>query len=133
MERWLFIAGLLHIVILTAALHVPFVLQWKQQLAPLPPLLRRMLWIYGCFITLIIISFGVISTTFAQELADGSPLSRGVCGMIALFWLMRLAADHLMFPDLKPYMNSLYLRAGNVMLLSSFAYIACVHAIAAIC
>src|SRR5204862_3759393 len=87
MKSLLIIGGVLHFVILIASALTPRVLDWRANLASLHPFLRRLFWVYGSFIVLVIISFGTLTLLRADELASTLPLARSVCAMIALFWL----------------------------------------------
>jgi hypothetical protein len=111
MKTWLFIGGLLHFVVLIASALTPRVLDWRANLAALPPFLRRLFWVYGGFIVLVIISFGVLTLLHADELASGLALPRSVCAMIALFWLARLAVQFFVF-DARPLLTTAFLRLG---------------------
>ena len=111
MKTWLIIGGLLHLVVLIASALTPRVLDWRANLATLPPFLRRLFWVYGCFIVLVIISFGVLTLLHADELASGAALPRSVCAMIALFWLARLGVQFFVF-DARPFLTTAFLRLG---------------------
>lgn len=129
---WLiFVGGVLHFGILLASALVPKVLDWKGSLAKLEPLSRQLIWVHGAFIVLVIIGFGAISVGFALALAAGTPLARGVCGFIALFWAARLAVQFFVF-DAKPFLTSLWLKLGYHGLTCVFAYITLVYAAAAV-
>ena len=67
MKTLLFIGGLLHFVILIASAMAPRVLDWRANLKALHPFLRRLLWVYGSFIVLVIVSFGTV--TFVAALS----------------------------------------------------------------
>ncbi len=111
MKTWLFIGGLLHLVVLIASALTPRVLDWRTSLAALHPFLRRLFWVYGCFIVLVIISFGVLTLLHANELASGAALPRSVCAMIAIFWLARLGVQFFVF-DARPFLTTTFLRLG---------------------
>lgn len=111
MKTWLLVGGLLHFAVLVASALTPRVLDWRTNLATLPPFLRRLFWVYGCFIVLVIISFGVLSLLHADELASGAALPRSVCAMIALFWLARLVVQFFVF-DARPFLTTAFLRVG---------------------
>lgn len=111
MKTWLLAAGLLHFAVLVASALTPRVLDWRTNLAMLPPFLRRLFWVYGAFIVLVIISFGVLTLLNADELASGAALSRSVCAMIALFWLTRLGVQFFVF-DARPFLTTAFLRLG---------------------
>jgi hypothetical protein len=111
MKTWLIVGGVLHFVILIASALTPRVLDWRTNLAALHPFLRRLFWVYGGFIVLVIISFGMLTLLQADELASTNPLARAVCAMIAIFWLARLAVQFLVF-DARPFLTTAFRRAG---------------------
>ena len=111
MKTLLIIGGLLHFVILIASALTPRVLDWRRNLAALDPFLRRLFWVYGCFIVLVIISFGALTLVHADELASGASLPRAVCAVIAVFWLARLAVQFFVF-DPRPFLTTTFLRLG---------------------
>lgn len=92
---------------------------------------RQLFWVYGSFIVLIIISFGTISLTNAAALVSGDPLGRSVCGIIALFWLARLAVQWFVF-DAAPYLTNAVLRLGYHALTLAFITLALIYGCAAI-
>jgi hypothetical protein len=111
MKTLLILGGILHFVILIASALTPRVLDWRANLAALHPFLRRLFWVYGCFIVLVIISFGVLTLGHADELAAGAALARSVCAIIAIFWLARLAVQFFVF-DARSFLTTTFLRLG---------------------
>jgi hypothetical protein len=111
MKTLLILGGLLHFVILIASALTPRVLDWRANLATLNPFLRRLFWVYGCFIVLVIISFGVLTLLHVDELAAGAPFARSVCAIIAIFWLARLAVQFFVF-DARSFLTTTSLRLG---------------------
>jgi len=111
MKSLLITGGLLHFVILIASVLTPRLLDWRANLVTLHPFLRRLFWVYGCFIVLVIISFGTLTLLRADELASTAPLARSVCAMIAIFWLTRLAVQFFVF-DARPFLTSRFRSVG---------------------
>jgi len=111
MKTWLIIGGLLHLVVLIASALTPRVLDWRTSLAVLHPFLRRLFWVYGSFIVLVIILFGAVTLLHANELASGAALPRSVCAMIAIFWLARLGVQFFVF-DARPFLTTTVLQLG---------------------
>ena len=111
MKTLLLIGGLLHFVILIASALTPRVLDWRTNFATLHPFLRRLFWVYGGFIALMIISFGALTLFKADELSSAAPLARSVCAMIAIFWLARLAVQFFVF-DARPFLTTTFRRVG---------------------
>jgi len=111
MKTLLLAGGLLHFVILIASALTPRLLDWRTNLAALHPFLRRLFWVYGCFIVLVIISFGALTLLHSDELASGDSFPRAVCAMIAIFWLARLAVQFFVF-DVREFLTTTFLRLG---------------------
>ena len=78
---------------------------------------------------LIIIGFGALSIFNAHSLAAGSMLARSVCGLVAIFWLTRLAIQ---FVDAKPFLKNLGLGPAIMRLTVVFGYLGIVYAWAAL-
>ena len=68
------VAGAGQLSVLCASALVPFRLNWKTELAGLSRLHRQMHWIYGGYVVLAIVAFGLISLLNAGELASGGGL-----------------------------------------------------------
>jgi hypothetical protein len=131
LERLIFVGGILHFGILMASAMVPKVLDWKKTLNQLDGLFRQLVWVHGVFIVLVIVGFGALSVLFADELAGGTPLARGVCLFIALFWAARLVVQFFVF-DAKPYLTTPLLHVGYHGLTVVFIYHAVVYSSAAL-
>ena len=130
LELLIFAGGILHFGILLASALVPKVLNWKASLEKLDGLFRQLIWVHGAFIVLVIIGFGLLSVVLAGDLADGTPLARGMCLFIALFWAARLVVQFFVF-DAKPYVKTTLLKAGYHGLTVVFIYITVIYALAA--
>src|SRR5690348_14499545 len=85
------LSGIGQLCVLVASALVPMRLNWKRELAGLSRLHRQMYWVYGGYVVLAIVAFGLISLFNARELDADSGLARGVCGYVAVFWGVRLA------------------------------------------
>ncbi len=99
-------------------------------LRKLDPLLRQLIWVHGAFIVLVIVGFGIISLGFAAPLAGGTPLARGVCLFIGLFWTARLGMQFFVF-DARPFLKTALLKVGYHGLTIVFLYNAVVYSLAA--
>jgi hypothetical protein len=131
MKTLLFIGGALHFVILIASALTPRVLDWRANLKALHPFLRRLFWVYGSFIILVIVSFGALTLLNAEELASGAPLARSICAVIAIFWLTRLAVQFFIF-DAKPFLTTTFLRFGYQGLTLFFVALVFIYSCAAL-
>lgn len=110
----LFWTGIAQFGVLIASSLVPVRLDWKTTLAPLPPLVRQLFWVYGGYIVLSIVSLGLITTINAQELAGGSRLARSFCFFAATFWGIRLGQQP--FLHARPFLTTWWLSAGYHLL-----------------
>jgi hypothetical protein len=131
MKSLLLAAGLLHFVILIASALTPRVLDWRANLAALHPFLRRLFWVYGSFIVLVIVSFGALTLLHADEMASGASFPRAVCAIIAIFWLARLAVQFFVF-DAKPFLTTTFLRFGYHALTLLFVALVFIYGCAAL-
>jgi hypothetical protein len=123
------IAGIGQLSVLVASALVPIRLKWHVELAVLPHLHRQMYWVYGGYVVLSIIAFGVICLTNANELASGSRLARSVCAYMAVFWGIRLSLQFVL--DVKEHLTAWWLYAGEFVLTAFFLYFAIVFSLAA--
>jgi hypothetical protein len=124
------IAGVLHLGLMCAGALMPGVVNMRLHLAVLPPFIRQLFWVYYSFIGLCLVSFGVISVTFAGTLAAGGNLARALCAFLAVFWIFRLIAGTFIF-DMRPYLTNFYRRLGYQAINIVFAYLPIVYAWAA--
>ncbi|MDB6139863.1 MAG: hypothetical protein JWO94_2935 [Verrucomicrobiaceae bacterium] len=124
------LAGVGHFGILAASVQVPSILDWKGELGRLHPFLRRLFWVYGVFIVLTIIGFGLLTLMNTQELALGSPMARGVAALIAAFWALRLAVQCFVF-DARPFLTNAWRKLGYHTLTAAFVFFTAVYGWAA--
>lgn len=122
--------GALHFGILIASALVPFRLNWRKELACLPKLHFQMYLVYGGYIVLCIVAFGLVSLTCADELAGGSRLARCVCGFVAVFWAVRVCLQPVF--DSKPYLTTWWLKLGYHALTALFVLFTAVYGYAAV-
>jgi hypothetical protein len=130
MPTLIFLAGVGQLTVLLASALVPFQLKWKTELAVLSRLHRQMYWVYGGYVVLAIVAFGVISLFNARELANGSGLARSVCGYIAVFWGIRLTLQWVL--DVKAHLSTFWLRLGYFALTILFASLTLLYGVAAL-
>ncbi|MDZ4817093.1 MAG: hypothetical protein SGI71_12620 [Verrucomicrobiota bacterium] len=127
LEQLIRLGGLLHLALIIPISLVPFVLDWKKELSPLPLMLRRLFWTYGGFIAGIIVAFGLISIGLATHLVDGHPVSRAFCGLIAVFWTARLIVEFTAF-EVGSYLNTPFKKYSYPFLLLNFAAMVVIYA-----
>lgn len=110
-ESMVRLAGALHFAVLIASALVPRALDWKRNLSLLHPFLRKLFWVYGVFIVLTIISFGLLAVFFPSRLASDDSLGRAIAGVIAIFWLARLSVQFFVF-DPEPFLTNWFYKVG---------------------
>jgi alginate O-acetyltransferase complex protein AlgI len=94
-DLWLAAAG--HFVILIASFQVPSRLRWKQDLAQLMPLNRKLLWVQSGFTVLTIVAFGLLTLALHAELLRGDRAAMGLACFIAVYWTTRILVDAFYF------------------------------------
>jgi hypothetical protein len=124
------IAGFAQLSVLVASAMVPIRLNWRNDLQALNRLQRQMYWVYGGYVVLSIIAFGLICLFNARELAGGSRLARSMCAYMAVFWGIRLALQTQL--DVKSHLTTWWLTAGYHLLTLFFIYFATLFAIATV-
>jgi hypothetical protein len=119
----LWLAGGGHFVILAASFQVPFRLRWKQDLAQLMPLNRKLLWVQSGFTVLTIIAFAILTLALHAELLRGERAALGLAGFIASYWTARILVDAFYFSheDWPPGQSFL---VGHILLTSLFVGLA---------
>lgn len=126
----LLVGGFVHLGIVVGSLAVPRVLNWSQKLAPLDTFTKRLFWVYAMFTLLVNLCFGVISLMAANEMAAGGLLARLFCGMIAVYWLVRLLVQWFVF-DARPMLQTSLMRVGYHGLTVAFIYLTAAYGLAA--
>lgn len=106
----IFWAGIAQLAVLVASALVPIRLKWMSILSGLPRLHRQMYWVYGGYVVLAIVAFGLISLINANELASGSKLARSICGFMAVFWGIRFSLQPVL--DVREHLTVWWLKAG---------------------
>ena len=104
------LAGVAHLVSLTAIIYAPIHLRWHEALGRVAPLLRQMGQVYHYYTAGTIVALGLVSLCCAPDLVSGTPLARAVCGFIALFWIVRLGVQA--YYDFRPHTGAPWLRLG---------------------
>jgi hypothetical protein len=126
----IFFAGFGQLAVLIASALVPLRLRWKSELAGLPRLHRQMYWVYGGYVVLAIIAFGLISVCNARELAGGGGLARGFCGYVTVFWGVRLLLQGVL--AVKEHLTAWWLKAGYALLTVLFTAFTLLYGFAAL-
>ena len=110
---------------------MPQAVNLRAHIGGLPPFIQRLFWVYYAFIGLCLISFGLVTVTFAGTLAAGGDLARAVCAFLAVFWTVRLIVATFIF-DLRPYLTNRFRQLGYQATNIVFIYLPIVYAWAAV-
>lgn len=124
------VAGVLHLGLLCAGVLMPKVVGLREHLVTLPSFIRRLFWVYYCFIGLCLVGFGLLTFTLAGTIAAGGTLARALCLFLAAFWTLRLMAAAFVF-DLGPYLTNLPKRIGYHAINLVFVYLPVIYLLAA--
>ena len=119
------LAGVCQLAVLVASALVPFRLRWSAELRVLPRLHRQMYWVYGGYVVLSIVAFGLISLLHARELAAGGGLARAFCAYVAVFWAIRVGLQAVF--EVREHLTVWWLRAGYHALTVVFAALAALY------
>lgn len=120
----LWAAAVGHFVILGASFQVPSRLRWKQDLAQILPLNRKLLWVQSAFTVLTIIAFGTLTTLLHAELLRGDHAATGLAYFIAIYWTARVLVDAFYFSH-QDWPKGTQFLIGHILLTSLFVALAC--------
>ena len=131
MKQLLQLAAALQLLILIASASTPRVLDWRKNLAVLHPFLRKLFWVYGVFVVMVIIAFAVLTFRHADAMAAREPVARSLCLFIAIFWGARLLVQFAIF-DARPFLTNWFYKTGFHALTIIFAFLTFVYGKAAL-
>jgi hypothetical protein len=124
------LAGVAHLGMVAVGSQVPRVFGWKEDLARLSQANRRLFWVYGAFIVLANVGFGLLSLAYPAEIARGTGVGGGFALLAGLYWLARLGVQLFAFdtPDWPEAAKRPLAKVGLVLVLSlmSGVYLAAV-------
>ena len=131
MKLLLQLAAAMQLLILIASALTPRVLDWRKNLAVLHPFLRKLFWVYGVFIVMVIIAFAILTFRHADQMAAREPVARSLCLFITIFWGTRLFVQFAIF-DPRPFLTNWIYGAGYHALTFTFAFLVLVYGKAAL-
>jgi hypothetical protein len=124
------IAGVGTLVLAAGSPLIPRALKWREKLAALDPLLRRLFWVYAAYILGTNVALGLVSLLAADALVQAGPLALAVNSYAAVYWGARVAIQFACFQDVKP--EEIGYRGAEVVLVALFVYSTAVYALAAL-
>jgi hypothetical protein len=131
MKLLLQLAAAVQLLILIASASIPRILDWRKNLAVLHPFLRKLFWVYGVFVVMVIIAFAVLTFRHADAMAAREPVARSLCLFIAIFWGARLLVQFAIF-DARPFLTNWFYKTGFHALTIIFAFLTFVYGKAAL-
>jgi hypothetical protein len=131
MKLLLQLAAAVQLLILIASALTPRILDWRKNLGPLHPFLRKLFWVYGVFIVLVIMAFAILTFRHADAMAAREPVARSLCAFITIFWGARLFVQFAIF-DPRPFLTNWIYRVGYHALTFTFAFLVLVYGKAAL-
>ena len=84
-----FAAGVIHFCIVVANLFAPARLRYRQELAPVTPIIRQIFFVHSAYIVLVLVGFTLLCFIFPEELTGRTKLGHALCGFLAFFWMLR--------------------------------------------
>ena len=122
LDSALWLAGWGHFSLLLAGGQLPYRLGWREELAGLRTMTRKLLWVYWVFILTMIVGFGTLTLVLHDELLRGDRAALALAALMAIFWALRLAADFFYF-DHADWPSGRLLLLCHVLLTSFFVFL----------
>ncbi len=126
LPEWIVAVGYGQLLIVIGSLAIPYVLQWRKQVAGLRPLTRQVFWTYAGYIWSTNLFFAIISILLPHELLGKSALAMAVCLFIALYWAARVVIQFTYF-DRSDAPQGWFYQVAEAMLVLLFVTFTCVY------
>lgn len=120
------VAGFLQIILCIGSLAIPYLLDWKGELAKVSNLIKQIFWTYAGYILSFNFFFGLISFWGAEELLSKSFLAKSITIFIFLYWLFRVLIQFFYF-DTKSAPKGLIYKLGEIGLVALFIFLTGVY------
>ena len=117
-----FLAGIGHLIIVCASMSIPYLLNWREDLAKLRPLNREIFWTYAGYIFTTNLSLGLVSILAANDLVTKSSLALAISLYALFYWGVRLFIQLFIF-DRVDIPQKFWYKTGDVMITLLFAYL----------
>lgn len=91
------IAGILNLILITASFFIPAKLNFKENMATVPLIIRQIFTIQHKMIALFLVWVSLVCFFFASELTGGSPLGKMFTGFMVVFWSVRFCIQTFYF------------------------------------
>lgn len=128
--NWLIVAGGLGQIF--TALVYPYirhvVFDWYNDVKKLKPLNQEIVKTYGCYIVGLNFAFGLIAVLIPGELKNGSALAVALTGLIAAYWVGKVATQFTYYP-MYSIPNKPILKIGEVGMNTLFISFALIYVV----
>jgi hypothetical protein len=121
------IAAAAHVLVLLANLPAARLGGIPQGISPATPFVRQVFWVHYAWIAVVIAGFAAFDVAAVGAITRGDPLARGVAGVIALLWAIRLGAQLFIYDKALRRAHPL----ADAVCTTGFACLMLVHALAA--
>ncbi|HWD39352.1 MAG TPA: MBOAT family protein [Fimbriimonas sp.] len=123
MNILLWVLGVVQLLPLAASFQVPNRLNWKEELPKLSPFNRKLMWTYGAFVVLTILSFSVLTLSLHHEMLNGDRAAVAFATFAAVYWGLRLLVDAV-YLKADGWPRGAEFAIGHGLLASLFAFLA---------
>lgn len=115
--------GAFQLAVLGASFQVPKRLNWAEELPRLSPFNRKLMFVYGLFVVVTIVAFGLLTLLLHRSFLRGEPAAIGLALFIALYWWLRLIVDAVVY-DTRDWPPGEDLQVGHALLNALFVFLA---------
>jgi len=119
------LAGVGQLLLVIASTFIPRMLHWREELAAVKPLTRRIFWTYAVYILGTNTFFGIVSAFWPGGLVDGSHAARALTTFMAAYWVGRVVVQFVWFGREAP--EGLKFRVAEAALVTGFIFFASVY------
>ncbi len=123
------LAGVGQLILVFASAVIPRCLGWKKSLVHIPLILRQQFWAYAGYILGMHLFFGLFSVFGTDLLLDGSAQAALFCGMIMIWWMVRVGLQFLYF-DRAGIPATKFNLIAEMLLVALFVFLSIVYAAA---
>jgi hypothetical protein len=96
-ELHLRIAGVLLLALIALNFYVLRRFDWRRELASLSLLNRQIFQVHAAFLCIVLAMFAALTLLYTRPLLAPTPLARAVLAGMAIFWLLRLLTQWLVY------------------------------------
>jgi hypothetical protein len=128
LARLVRLAGILHFCQVPAMMVAPQMLGWKEDLAKMQTINRRIFGVIAAAIVLTVLGLGLVVALAADQVVNGSLLGEGLAAFLAVFWAYRFLVQVVLYSKIWP--GGWLGKASHYGLTLLFAFLASAYAVA---